>query len=344
MGEYVLIISRELLVTYLLQLRAFAKVAISGEYTSACAEDKGIALHCTSVKSYNSTTVKEGRHHADAQFGEIILYYAYSIGFILALMLTPVFISVLLRIINDLLSKKDNNIKDIDNKKLLLSSVSTVCFMYSFASIGIAFYQLTKYVGHIPNKFDLMKASFLTILIVWLSVLSSIIPFVFDNGNKHKLASCFSVLSISIFAAVLILSFPPTVILLFAYPLDTSALLTLHIALFYSTAVLLAIHFSMIDKWINKTQKYKTWKKWKISVFIHGGWFLQIMLGLLTIVMLPLTYICIIFLYQFVIIRSDSNQIAYSSIVKYIPTIVIGLFGYALQNKGFGGSNNDKQD
>ena len=73
---------------------------------------------------------------------------------------------------------------------------------------------------------------------------------------------------------------------------------------------------------------------WCTWCTIALGWCTYILLGtLIMVALLPLTYVCIILLYQFVVARSETNQIASSNLAMYVPSIAIAVFGFLL-NKG----------
>ena len=68
---------------------------------------------------------------------------------------------------------------------------------------------------------------------------------------------------------------------------------------------------------------------------IYFGWFEHIFLGLVILVALPITYICIIFFYQFVVARSNTNDISLNGLSLYIPSVVIAVFGFVIKKGAF---------
>ena len=156
-------------------------------------------------------------------------------------------------------------------------------------------------------------------------------------------------LSLAVFTADVMLSFAPTFLLLFAYPISSSALLVLHIAIFYCTIILVAVYFAILHKWIighykivseivkivEKITICKRDKQTKAAVVINLGWFVCITIGLILIALLPLTYICILFFYQFVITRSNTTNVSSSGISLYIPSLVIAVFGFLVKKGAF---------
>ena len=53
------------------------------------------------------------------------------------------------------------------------------------------------------------------------------------------------------------------------------------------------------------------------------------------VALLPLTYVCLILLYQFVVARSEANQLAYSNLSTYVPSLVIAVFGFIIKKGAF---------
>ena len=241
---------------------------------------------------------------------------------------------------------------------MFLAGACTISTGYTILSVSIAFYQVTRYI----NEFDHMKAAFLLSILLWMLVntIFSALYFRFDEkkfSNSHRklilhFAMCFAAFSLSSFTGIVMLSFAPTILLLFAYPVDTSSLLILHVASFYSTTILLAVFFRGVKEWIinhdsifettfcsscykNDCIKHKNYSiiKSAFQCIIFGG---LLLLGMVLFAMLPLTYVCLILLYQFVVARSEVNQLlAYSNFATYIPSIVIAVFGYIIKKGAF---------
>ena len=123
------------------------------------------------------------------------------------------------------------------------------------------------------------------------------------------------------------LSLAPTFLLLFAYPISSSALLVLHIAIFYCTIILVVVYFSILDKRITK-------QKADIQTICVTN-FGCIMIGLILVVLLPLTYICILFFYQLAITRSNTTNASLIGISLYIPSLIIAVFGFLIKKGAF---------
>ena len=323
-------------------------------YTYASAEDKGITLHCAAVENYTYDSVNN--FTADARYGRGILIFTYTIGFVLTIMLAPILISLLFKIIKDLFDVSNEEDFDISYSKLILAGASTISLVHTFLSVGIAFYQLTKY-RNVFNEFDRMKSGYLPVLLIWLFTITAAHTIYYDS-NKDKLQNCMlkiagflAAFSLSAFTGLLMLSFAPTILLLFAYPVDISSLLALHVALFYSTTIVLAVFFRSVREWIvhhysivkniiscsfcNKTQQKLAKKDNCNKCIIFAGMFLHILTGMVLVALLPLTYVCLILLYQFVVARSEANQLAYSNLSTYVPSLVIAVFGFIIKKGAF---------
>ena len=280
----------------------------------------------------------------DAQYGRGILKFTYSIGFVLGMTLAPILIPLLFKIIRDLFQTPD---KEVSYNKLTLAGATTVCAGYTIISVSIAFHQLSRYI----NEFDRMKTGFMFALLFWLLVVTffSALYFKFDKKIPAlqkcvlHIAGFIAVFSLSGFTGILVLSFAPTIILLFAYPVDTSSLLALHVALFYSTTIVLAVFFCSVKEWvvnhrsiINTTFTCTCNHGWCNKCLICVGTFLHLSLGMVLVALLPLTYVCLILLYQFVVARSEHHQLlAYSNFAAYIPSIIIAVFGFIIKKGAF---------
>ena len=347
---------------------------------SACPEEKAIALHCAAVEKYNRYSRKD--RSSDARFGTLILRFAYSVGFILTFFMAPLFLGLLFKILNKAFDENNPKKKSTpssndkspsqlesqvapesnnDHYKPMFAAALVVSFMYSFASISIAFYNLPNKSRHPLNEFELMKTSFLAVLVVWLIILDVLyaVYYYYWYIKEHSSNYCmkmvlasFAVFSLGILAADVMISIPPTILLLFAYPIDSSALLALHIAIFYCATMVLAVYFTKIHKWITEHYSVVTGEdhpnkgedrsneggdhpKACIMTFIYLGWFAHIFLGLVVLVALPITYICIMFFYQFVVARSNTNDISLNGLSLYIPSVVIAIFGFVIKKGAF---------
>ena len=346
-------------------MRAYAKVAQEEVPKSASPGDKAIALECTIVENYNRYSLEDRDN--DARLGVQILRFSYSIGFVLTLIMSPLFMRLLFTIIENLMFPGNSDISDptgSDSKptentgrqedsesqdsdaendmetykyKPIFMAGSAISFIYSASSIGIGCHQA---ISRFPlNEFEYMKMIFLIVLIVWLTIIALFLMYKMKSNQHKKVVAFFCALSLAVFTANIMLSFVPTFLLLFAYPISSSALLVLHIAIFYCTIILLAVYFFFLHKWIQNVLKKK-----KNKAYIIFWWFVYIVCALIAIALLPLTYICILFFYQFVITRSNTTNIASNGISLYIPSLVIAVFGFLVKKGAFEQRTNKEEE
>lgn len=230
---------------------------------------------------------------------------------------------------------------------MFLAGASIISTGYTAISMAIVFYQVTRYI----NEFDHMKTWFFFVLLGWLLVVAIIssLYFKFDKEDFTtsririlRIAGICAAFSLSSFTGILMLSFAPTILLLFAFPVDTSSLLVLHIASFYSTTIVLAVFFRSVKEWFVNNDSIieavfcPVCYKENLRCLKCTGLLLYIILGLVLLALLPLTYVCLILLYQFVVARSEVNQLlAYTNFATYIPSIAIAVFGFVIKKGAF---------
>ena len=151
---------------------------------------------------------------------------------------------------------------------------------------------------------------------------------------------------------LIILSVFPTLLLLFAQPTNTFALLVIHVALFYTETIAGILVIKQLNKnmWIQKllrnccTCKCKHTLKpeyepitdakanengKKCNHIING---VVLAMGLVLMLFgLGFVYVSVMWFYQFLFLRNLSNNLAFDIIIKYIPSIGIAAFGYLIQ-------------
>ena len=349
-------------------------------------EEKAIALHCTAVERYNLYSLKDRSSDAKFGTTILRFAYSvgFILTFFMVPLFLGLLFKILNKVFEENNPQKktdDNGANETGNNmcintsdapesnntgntirtsssteeesdnyhyKPIFASALVVSFMYSLTSISIAFY-------HQPsNEFEWMKTSFLVVLLVWLIILDVLQAvyylYIKEDSSKYYMKTVLAflaVLSLGTLAADIMLSIPPTILLLFAYPIDLSALIALHIAIFYCATIVLAVYFAKVHKWITKHYKM-TMKILKIckvkednpnpcavTAVVYIGWFGYIFLGLVVLVALPITYVCIIFFYQFVVARSNTSDISLNGLPLYIPSVVIAVFGFVIKKGAF---------
>ena len=148
----------------------------------------------------------------------------------------------------------------------------------------------------------------------------------------------FLVSLLTLAVALLILNILPIILLLFAHPMNTFALLGIHVALFYTETMagILIINqlklckCSCRDNYSSERQlliekdeedqpSYCTRCKiilWAILLLIASGFI----------------YFSVICFYQFLFLRNlSSNNLGVDIIIKYLPSIAIGAFGFGIK-------------
>ena len=110
---------------------------------------------------------------------------------------------------------------------------------------------------------------------------------------------------------LLILNVFPTLLLFYAHPMNTLALLVIHVALFYTETItgMLVI------------KRLKCCKREHHRVIL-AIWVVLILIGLFIV------YTIAMWFYQILLLRSLINNLAYNIFIKYIPGAGIAVFGY----------------
>ena len=303
----------------------------------ASGEDKGFTLQHTSVELFNFTALND----TDSILGFNILLSIYIINFFLTLFLVAISLQPMFLMFKNIFIDD----KEAPHRKFLLAAGSVLAFLYFIATVTVEFDELQHVVFVHQNMFGILKITFLTIVLLYFLLLL-VCTFCTFTQCSHVLGAFFVVGSISAFAAIILLSFTPTIILLFVHPVDTSSLLALHVALFYTSTIVMAIIFQQIYSWITKDTKKNVNDNSSccnnscceitpspsiqscVMVIFYTGFY---------ILLLPLSYIYFILLYQIIIIRSEYSDVALtlSDFARYIPSIIIGGFGFWLNNGTF---------
>ena len=158
---------------------------------------------------------------------------------------------------------------------------------------------------------------------------------------------------------LIILSIFPTLLLLFAHPMNTFALLVIHVALFYTETIagILVIERLKKNMWIqDKCQHTQgpgeeghkllapgeslTTRTNEDNSIING---IVILIGVVPMLIgLGFVYVSVMWFYQFLFLRNLSNNLAFDIIIKYVPSVGIAAFGYLIQKGTF--SKTKKED
>ena len=155
---------------------------------------------------------------------------------------------------------------------------------------------------------------------------------------------------------LLILSIFPTLLLFFAHPMNTLALLVIHIALFYTETItnMLVIERLKLsrkrehtcNKGSFKEQAYKSKQYNKLLSMAHStreneeqkidyrSYTYGVVLAIGVVIMinrLGIVYIIVMWFYQFVFLRNLNNNLALDIIIQYVPSIGIAAVGSLIQ-------------
>ena len=149
---------------------------------------------------------------------------------------------------------------------------------------------------------------------------------------------------------LIILSVFPTLLLLFAHPMNTFALLVIHVALFYTETVAGILVIERLNKsmWIQKLlhncrsyecqQTIFTPIKLHVLQVAHNTRTNEVALLIGVVAMLiglGFVYVSVMWFYQFLFLRNLSNNLAFDIIIKYVPSVGIAAFGYLIQKGTF---------
>ena len=117
---------------------------------------------------------------------------------------------------------------------------------------------------------------------------------------------------------LLILNVFPTLLLFYAHPMNTLALLVIHVALFYAET----ITGMLVIKRLKKREHHQgSSTEQSTCNTMLAIWVVLILIGLVV-------YTIAMWFYQILLLRSLINNLAYNIFIKYIPGAGIAVFGY----------------
>ena len=178
-----------------------------------------------------------------------------------------------------------------------------------------------------------------------------------EQNKESKKCTCLS-LSVKVLSLALILlslSVFPTLLLLFAHPENTFALIVIHVALFYTETVIGAYIIERMNRCIRpccrtssccqtgdrtyvEMQEFKAEKEDPQQALLgntdnkesntRAGKCLLIVGIIFLVAVLVSIYFSLVWLYQFVILRNASSNVAFDMIIRYIPGVAIAALGF----------------
>ena len=377
------------------QLLAHARVAQdSGKIEKTNPELKGHTLPQSAVEPPQSFVNTNDSY--ELMIGKLVFGFMYSVNFLISLSLSLTLLPGFLKVYENTVQEGD--FFD-DPGRVQWFTAALLALAYIIAVIAAEIFQLV----------NLSKNCNLDIFIVLKCVFSVILsPFViglliylyctkethakFDTAIAKKLILV-GVVWLAIY--LLALSIVPTVLLLCAYPMDTFALIVIHVALVYfeiKVGMLVFMQLSMskcmsccrqLSRALDKCPRHRDSHEFLLSEETSDNSSLQadvepsgadsqtnqprgnnkatsdahglqggrccscmclvcrVITGFVMFIGLVGIYFAFIWFYQFILLRSVNSNVALDIILKYIPSAVIGLFGFFI-NKGISYEHQEK--
>ena len=122
----------------------------------------------------------------------------------------------------------------------------------------------------------------------------------------------------------------PTLLLFFAHPMNTLALLVIHVALFYAETMAGMLVIKRLNKCECCKRDHHQGSSTEQSTCNTNGVMLAIwvVLALIGLVIIVIVYTIAMCFYHILFLRSLINNLAYNIFIKYIPGAGIAVFGY----------------
>ena len=222
------------------QLRVFAKYALKG--VNGVLEDvdpdcKGFTLPESAVEPHTHFLITENTDDSNEVLGQKLFAYMYTLNAIIALLVGAFLLPSLFRIYGN----ADTNNKTFFENKIKVRFLVVTFLMNTYITLLYAidiFYHILN-LGNI-NLFVLMK------VLYGLTTFGLVITFIICYHFICKGCECYCICNckgivktllislLTLALALLILNLLPFILLLFAHPMNTFALLGIHVALFYT--------------------------------------------------------------------------------------------------------------
>ena len=348
---------------------------------------KGYTLPQTGVELYK---YNESNEDPNEKLGQRLFLYMYTVNAVTAYVF-GIFLYRLLLEVYDSAVEREKNFFD-DQFRVQFFTVTLMASVY----LGALYLTDMGYYFHKhdnANVFIVLKMVFTTMPFMGWILLIAVYYYKSDTLRSKTKALCLRqksfpdmisshrsnitrVLLVGLLTheiVLIILSVFPTLLLLFAHPMNTFALLVIHVALFYTVTIAGIIVIEQLYKnmWIPKlldkcrTCKCKHTREQKSKPIadepqttphqmeqntregeiednsIINGIFLAIGV-LLMFIGLGFVYVSVMWFYQFLFLRNLSNNLAFDIIIKYVPSAGIAAFGYLIQKGTF--SKTKKED
>ena len=297
----------------------------------------------------------------------------YSVNFVISLSLSIILLPTVIKFYKDKMCQEKGFFEDPARVQwLTAASLACVYILVDFATD--IYFLVTNW-----NIFIFLKFIFSFILAI--CVIISLICWKIcckktnDDCDITNVIFKFCLVSIVWLAIFLLsLSIVPTVLLLCAYPMDTFALIVIHVALIYTeteigTFVIMQLFLILPQK------RDESWPKWMCLLcslccqsranngnppspddsegLVANGQqhckccsyntkhgcvcrLVSITIILPILIVFNISVYCtFIWFYQFILLRSVNSNVAFDIILKYIPSVVIGLIGFFIRKETF---------
>ena len=215
----------------------------------------------------------------DAKYRMEILTAGYSICFSTIVIILPMFVIMAGKSFESIVANRQRS-GDWTKSKCILVSFTLTIFVIDTLALVAEFEQLSLLDnGEKITFYSKLKTVFLCILVLECVAMSTVYCCIVNHHREDNqicapiLFRWFSLCSLSFLFSTILLGMLPLILLIFAYPIYTSALIMLHYTMIYSLTSILAIviHCNMkmvehcsgiMEKNNSVYNKKRTYKKW----------------------------------------------------------------------------------
>ena len=350
---------------------AYARVAHDSDKIEKT--DPGLKGHTLQQKAVEPPQTFFTNDSDELFIGQIIFSTMYSVNFVMSLFLSIILLPTVL----DRMDHGGNFFEDTVRVQWFIAALLACAYLFAVFVTDLIF--LSVY-SNSRNIFVVLKILFFFVLTIFVIV--TLVYYYCKKAHAKRNTSLIKKIALvgPVWVAIFLLSLSivPTVLLLCAYPMDTFALIVIHVALIYTetkVGTFVFMQFSVPectccrskdndieqakpnsysndqvsllskDGKTNSLQKinqpteedtqggrccpYKpTQECARVCKVLKIGSF-----GTVIIIMLFVlvgVYFTFIWFYQFILLRSANKNVALDIILKYIPSVVIGLLGFLI--------------
>ena len=307
----------------------------------------GEVLDYVMVIGYNDTY----NLSSDADYGMRILKTGYCVCFALIMIILPMFVIMTGKSFEGIIANRQRS-GDWTKPMCTLVSFTLTIFVINTLALTAEFEQLGLLDSHERTIYSLLKTVFLCVLVSECVLVSTVYCF-FVNCHRERdqvfasiIFMWFSLCSISFFFCTIFLGIIPLILLIFAFPIYTSALVTLHYTMIYSSTIILAIVIYYDVKMVgycngNKKQQnslyhkeipYSKWCSYALLVFYI------VPVGIAVFLSVGIVYIYTMLMFQFLVSRYNLSGDSAKAFSTFFPSIVITLTTYFLDKLIFNSS------